>query len=175
MACDSSVTAPPPSARTDGQLDDTATTTLAEEKEAQELSAKREYGELKVLASEIDHACRVAGVKAGNLSSSVAYPPAEWSTHAVVEAQALASPRKGARQVTPSAASPSPSPRRATSGTTSHSPGLERQRMATAAASTRTTLALDRLHRAQAGYAVSRAQSPKRAEAYPPAAWAIPR
>lgn len=120
--------------------------------------------ELKVLASESDHACRVAGLKTGNLSGGVAaYPPAEWSTQAVVEANVLGATPRGRALAAATPLSPSPRPTRSTSSTTApYSPGLERQRMATAAASTRTALALNQL---------TRAQSPRRAEAYPPSAW----
>ena len=64
--------------------------------------------ELKVLASEIDHACRVAGLKTGNLSSGVAaYPPAEWSTQAVVEANVLGATPRGRALAAAIAAFPS--------------------------------------------------------------------
>ena len=39
----------------------------------------REYQNLKVMAGEIDHACRVAGVGSTAHSAEAEYPPRNWS------------------------------------------------------------------------------------------------
>ena len=60
--------------RTDGKLSRPAMTP-----EAIAARETREYQNLKVMAGEIDHACRVAGVGSTAHSAEEEYPPRNWS------------------------------------------------------------------------------------------------
>jgi hypothetical protein len=171
-----------PTLRTDGLLDD-----VEEPADVKAAKEAREYDQLKLLAGEIDHACRVAGVKSVVAhGAAAAYPPKDWSVMSprvtAERAPATLMPQPGASAASAAAgggggsASPRPSasPR-----------GRWGQDLAPGAATPRSpsfapSFALPARTRSSGtssggGGGGGGSRSPQRAEAYPPPSWQSPR